>query len=284
MSRLGPVGPRATPPTKIAEGREAEIFEWDAHTVLRLYRDAGAHDRAERELAAMSAVRGALPCVPIPHGRLDWQGRPGLLMERLDGRGVLAEIQRRPWRVWRLARLCGRVHADVNRLRAPAALPELKALLRRRLEDAPRTPDALRAAALAELARLPDGEALCHGDFQPDNVLLCAAGPAVIDWPHAARGDPCADFARTALMMRVGSLAPGAPWLIRWGQWVGRDLFHRAYVAGYTEAARYDADAVRRWQFVRAVERLADEIPEERADLLREAARLRSSVAPPAAA
>lgn len=262
------------PLTRIAEGREAEIFSRGDREVLRLYRDPSAGDRADREMLALAAVRTALPCVPEPHGRLDWNGRPGILMQRLDGHGILSEIQRRPWRVFELAKLCGRVHAELNALRAPADLPDLRSELERRIEGDSSIPDELRALALAELARTPDGDALCHGDFQPDNLLLCPTGPAVIDWGNATRGDACGDFARTALMMGVGSLAPGAPALIRWGRGAGRGLFTRLYVAGYEETRGYDAEAVLRWKLVRAVERLADRIAEERRPLLRAAAHL----------
>jgi len=261
--------------TKLAEGREAEIFVWSEHEVLRLYRDPQAHERADREALVLDAVHAALPCVPVLCGRMNWDGRPGLRMQRLDGRGMLAEIQARPWRVWALAKLCGRVHADVNRVRAPETLPDLRSTLGRRIESLESAPTALRRAALAELSSLPDGDALCHGDFQPDNVLLCSTGPAVIDWPHATRGDPCGDFARTALVMRLGALPPGAPPLIRWARWAGRGLFARAYVAGYRETRRYDDETLRRWLFVRAVDRLADGIAEERDSLLRTANRLR---------
>lgn len=271
-------GPDGARPTRIAEGREAEIFAWGEHDVLRVFRDANAHDRADREMRALDAVRAALPGVPAVRERMEWNGRPALRLERLDGRGVLAELQQRPWRAWTLARLCGRVHARLNQIRAPDALPALQGELRRRLEDQA-IPGALRAAALAELDRLPDGDALCHGDFQPDNVLLCSGGPVVIDWPNAARGDACADFARTALMMRFGALPPGAPSLIRWGHRIGRGIFARTYTAGYEETLRHDAAALRRWKLVRAVERLADRIEEERAPLLRAAECLRRAPA-----
>jgi len=266
-------------PIKLAEGREAEIFAWGEHDVLRLYRDPARADAADRELLALAAVRTALPRVPAPRGRRDLDGRPGILMERLDGRGLFAEIQRRPWRVWSLAQLTGRLHAELGGVRAPAALPELKHEVRRRIEALADVPDALRASALAELARLPDGDALCHGDFHPENVLLCTSGPVVIDWPNAARGDACADFARSTLMLRVGSLPPGTPALIRAGRSLGSGLYLRAYRAGYEGIRRYDDTLLRRWQFVRAVDRFADGIPEERSGLLGEAERLRRSLA-----
>jgi aminoglycoside phosphotransferase (APT) family kinase protein len=269
-------GPATAPgAVKIAEGREAEIFAWGEGRVLRLYRDPACGERADRELLALEAVREALPCAPAPHGRMEWNGRPGILMERLAGSAVLPEIQRRPWRVWSLATLTGRVHAELNALRGPASLPKLRPELRRRIEGAASLPEPLRTSALEVLDRLPDGDALCHGDFHPDNVLLCPGGPAVIDWPNATRGDPCADFARTTVMLRAGALPPGAPRLIRWAQGTGRGLFVRAYAAGYAGARRYDEVTFQRWQLVRAVDRFADGIPEERAGLEREAQRLR---------
>ena len=66
---------------------------------------------------------------------MHWDGRPGILMERLDGRGLFAEIQRRPWRAWSLAKLSGRVHANLNAVRAPAELPGLRNEVRRRIEE-----------------------------------------------------------------------------------------------------------------------------------------------------
>jgi aminoglycoside phosphotransferase (APT) family kinase protein len=261
-------------PVKLAEGREAEIFSWGERQVLRLYRDPNSRERADREILALAAVRSALPCAPAHYGRMDWDGRPGILLERLAGHAIFAEIQHRPWRAFALAKLTGRVHASLNAVRAPAELPDLRQEVKRRIEATPGIPDALRASALAELARLPDGDALCHGDFHPENVLLCPDGPIVIDWPNATRGDACADFARTSVMMRVGALPPGTPALIRWGVRGGRGAFLRLYVAGYAETLRHDDATTRRWQFVRAVDRFADGIAEEREALLREAERL----------
>jgi Ser/Thr protein kinase RdoA (MazF antagonist) len=262
-------------PVKIAEGREAEIFAWGDGRVLRLYRDPGAGPRADREALALEAVREALPSAPAPFGRSDWNGRPGLVMERLAGSPLFAVMLRRPWRVWEIAALSGRVHAGVNALRAPAGLPDLRTEIDRRIRGHAGIPEDLRAAALGALARLPDGDALCHGDFHPENVLLCEDGPVVIDWPNATRGDPCADFARTTVMLRAGSLPPGAALLLRIGQHVGRSLFARAYEGGYERVRRYDGDLLRRWQLVRAVDRFADGIAEEFAALERVARGLR---------
>ena len=45
------------------------------------------------------------------------------------------------------------------------------------------------------------GKALCHGDFNPTNVIITSEGDwRVIDWSHVRLGDPLADVARTYLL------------------------------------------------------------------------------------
>jgi hypothetical protein len=80
------------------------------------------------------------------------------------------------------------------------------------------------------------------------------------------------------LMMRVGSLPPGAPALIRWGRWIGRGALCVAYRRAYQSKSKrsFDLTTLRRWEFVRGVDRFADEIPEERSALLGEVKRLQT--------
>ena len=42
---------------------------------------------------------------------------------------------------------------------------------------------------------------LCHGDYNPSNVIITKDGtPYVIDWAHATQGNAAADVARTYLL------------------------------------------------------------------------------------
>ena len=43
---------------------------------------------------------------------------------------------------------------------------------------------------------------LCHGDFQPDNIIVTDDGKLyVLDWVHATQGNASADAARTYLLL-----------------------------------------------------------------------------------
>lgn len=54
------------------------------------------------------------------------------------------------------------------------------------------------------LAGMPKHDKVCHGDFNPSNVIITDNGDAyVIDWAHATQGNASADAARTYLLFML---------------------------------------------------------------------------------
>lgn len=264
----------ATGLQRIAEGREAEIFAWEPGVVLKLFRDEPwATASRDVELAAMSAVSGAagpMPPAPMPGalGTVEVDGRPGLLIERVDGVDMLTRIGKQPWYVVSAGSAMAKVHAAVHAAQASASLSTLHDRLERQLRMvATQRPD-IADRGLRALESLPRGDRLLHGDFHPANIILSPRGPIVIDWPNATRGDPAADVARTLLMMRLGELPPGAPWLIRRLEKVGRAILRSRYVATYRKVAGMDAALIERWMIPVAIARLTEGIEPERPKIL----------------
>lgn len=65
-------------------------------------------------------------------------------------------------------------------------------------------PASLRYDLHVRLDGLPRHTKLCHGDFQPSNIILKADGtPYIIDWSHATQGNGSADAARTYLLFHL---------------------------------------------------------------------------------
>ena len=61
------------------------------------------------------------------------------------------------------------------------------------------------------LQGMPRGKALCHGDFNPTNVIITPKGDwRVIDWSHVRLGDPLADVARTYLLFWLSGYVSAA--------------------------------------------------------------------------
>jgi thiamine kinase len=235
----------------VGAGREAEIFAWGEGRVLRLARDPRAERMIDREAAALAAAHAAGAPVPAVYERVTVDGRPGLVLERVDGPDLLDLFRRRPSRLLVISRTLGRRHAELHAVAGPVELPALRDELRRRL-DSPLVPAAVSALALERLESLPDGDRLLHGDFHPANLLATAAGEVVVDWTNGARGDPHADVARTLILLRHAP--PGL-----------RRVVASTYLRAY---GRLDRPLVARWKRVWAAARLAEDIPEEREHLL----------------
>jgi aminoglycoside phosphotransferase (APT) family kinase protein len=95
-----------------------------------------------------------------------------LMLERVDGPTMLAELQRKPWTMAGHARTLADLH--------------------HRLHEIPF-----------------EGERLIHVDFHPDNVLLSRRGPVVIDWANARSGRPGFDVAVTWVICATSGGALG---------------------------------------------------------------------------
>ena len=51
------------------------------------------------------------------------------------------------------------------------------------------------------LEGMPKHTKVCHGDFNPSNIIITPGGtPYIIDWAHATQGNASADVARTYLL------------------------------------------------------------------------------------
>ena len=61
------------------------------------------------------------------------------------------------------------------------------------------------------LGDMPKHSKLCHGDFNPSNIIITEDGtPYILDWSHATQGYGSADAARTYLLFWLNSDINGA--------------------------------------------------------------------------
>ncbi|MCH8814408.1 MAG: phosphotransferase [Chloroflexi bacterium] len=254
---------------KVGEGREAEMFEWGDGKILRLQRDPDSQARVALQAVAIEAASKSGLRVPAVYGEATELGRPGLIMERLDGTDILTLLGTKPWKLLWAARVCSELHAQMHDAIAVSEIVPLKQRIRGMIESSDKVPERFAAFVLKELDELPDGDRLLHGDFHPGNVMTHGDEPVVIDWTAVSRGDPAADFARTRLLLRIGELPPGAPFLLHVIAAVGRSVLWRLYDREYRRRRSPDMSIVERWETVRVADRLVEGIAEERPTLLK---------------
>lgn len=94
---------------------------------------------------------------------------------------------------------------------------------------------------LERLDGLKKGTAVCHGDFNPSNVIVSEDSTlSVCDWAHATQGAPAADVAMTYLLFSLTSKEQA-----------------EAYLDTYCERADMAKQIVRQWLPVIAASELA---------------------------
>ncbi len=246
-------------------GGEAEIYEWGDGRVLRLL-NAGTRaslDAIRPEVAAMRAAGAAGVPVPGVYDLVEFDGRVGYVMDRIDGGPMLDALLRQPWKMLGLIREFGAIHARVHGIRAPEGMTSSHERLTRELARLPDSDAELRGRGEQLLATLPGGESLLHGDYHPLNLLLDRDRPVVIDWPAATSGPPEADVARTSVLMAAATPPKGMPVMLWLMGALRRRLFIPRYVAAYRKQRSLDLDQVRQWKIVHAIARLVEAPPEE---------------------
>ncbi len=63
----------------------------------------------------------------------------------------------------------------------------------------------------ARLEGMPKHNKVCHGDFNPSNIIITQDGTAyILDWSHATQGNASADAARTYLLFWLSGDIAGA--------------------------------------------------------------------------
>jgi len=150
----------------IGAGRAADVYAIGSGRVLRRYRTP-FEVRPEAEIMRYLGQAG----YPVP-AVYDADGTD-LVMERLDGRDMLADLARRPWLARRHARTLADLHNRLHQIAAPAGFPQV----------------------------FGPGDKVLHLDFHPGNVMLTSRGPVVIDWSNVRSGPAGADVAMAYLIM-----------------------------------------------------------------------------------
>jgi uncharacterized protein (TIGR02172 family) len=256
--------------TLIGKGRTADVYAWGEGRILKLYQSWMPVGGVAQEFALTRAAQAAGVPVPAAYELVEVEGRHGIVFERITGVSLLSELQARPARLFAIARQLAELHAQIHAVRTPDGLPAQRRQIESGIEDARGLEPADRQIALDSLKKLPDGESLCHGDFHPDNILMSARGPVIIDWMTGTRGQPLADVARTSMILQTGGLPPGMPLPARMLINASRAILHAIYLNRYLQLCPASRAQIEQWRLPLLAARLREvnDYPQERQLLL----------------
>ncbi|MBM3116103.1 phosphotransferase family protein [Jeongeupia naejangsanensis] len=252
----------------VGRGRTAEVYDHDDGQVLKLFHGFVDAASVEGEFAKARFARANRISTPAALSLVQRDDRLGIVYQKVAGRSLLDALKRRPLGMRGIARQMACLHRSVHAVEGAPELASQKQVLCDAIRQAAGLDARSKQTVIDYTMTLPDGQALCHGDFHPDNILV-DAGLWVIDWMTGVRGHPACDVARTAMLLECADIPGDMPVLVR--RLMGRMqawLAH-TYLREYLRPGGLSAAEVAQWRLPNDAARLAERLgPNERRVML----------------
>lgn len=132
-----------------------------------------------------------------------------IVSEYIEGKTLAQLIQENPNKYDEYLEKFVDIQMEIHSKKAPL-LNKLKDKMNRKISEADL--DATTRYDLhTRLEGMPKHNKVCHGDFNPSNIIIKDDGtPFILDWSHATQGNASADVARTYLLFYLEGNIDGA--------------------------------------------------------------------------
>lgn len=166
-------------------------------------------------------------------------GKWAIVREYIAGKTLSELMDEHPEKLSEYLDLFVNVQMKIHDQRCPM-LTKLKDKMKNKISMAD-VDDTIRYELQTRLEGMPKHNKVCHGDFNPSNVIVGDDGQLyVCDWAHATQGSPAADVATTYLLFALNSKDQA-----------------EAYLELYCDRADMPMQVVRQWTSIVAASELA---------------------------
>ncbi|MBO5384582.1 MAG: phosphotransferase [Ruminococcus sp.] len=126
-------------------------------------------------------------------------GKWAIVSDFVDGKTLAQLMEENPEKFDEYLELFVNLQMQVHSLKCPL-LSKLKDKMHKKISETDL--DATTRYELhTRLEGMPKHNKVCHGDFDPSNIIISSDGtPYILDWAHVTQGNASADVARTYLL------------------------------------------------------------------------------------
>ncbi len=158
------------------------------------------------------------------------ENRWALVTEFIEGTPLDVLMREHPEKEDEYLNLFIDIQLEIMSKKVPT-LNRLKDKYKRKLSEAD-IDDTTRYELLQRLEGTKNHDKLCHGDFNPSNVIINENGEySIIDWAHATQGNASADVAKTFLLFSLN----------------GQTELAEKYLNLFTEKSGLEKRGIQRW-------------------------------------
>lgn len=178
-------------------------------------------------------------------------GKWAIVSEYIEGKTLATLIEENPEKLDEYLEFFVKLQIEIHTKRV-ALLTELRDKMRNKIEESS-LDETLKFDLRTRLKSMPRHHKLCHGDFNPSNIIITNDGkPYILDWSHVTQGNASADVARTYLLFSLQ----------------GKDEVASKYLQLFCDYTNTDIRYVQSWMPIVAASQSVKEKEEEKDFLL----------------
>ncbi|MDR2090801.1 MAG: phosphotransferase [Clostridiales bacterium] len=184
---------------KIIAVRTSKIIYRDGDRVVKVFDESYSKSDVLNEALNQARVEETGLNIPSILEVTKQDGKWAIISEYVEGKTLQQLMTENPEKKDEYLNLFVDLQMSVHAKRSPL-LSRLKDKMNRKIGEANLDP-TVRYDLNTRLEGLPKHNKVCHGDFNPSNIIIKEDGTAyILDWSHATQGNASADVARTYLI------------------------------------------------------------------------------------
>lgn len=183
----------------IGVGNTATVYEWEEGKVLKLFNQGYPKDAVEKEFHNAMAIRNLDFPKPKAYEIISFEDRTGIVYDMMGGESLLDWVLK-TGNVQKCAVYMANLHKTIIQ-NTISNVPSYKEFLKLHIPNTLPVNSKEREKVLQMIDKLPDGNTLCHGDFNPANILISEGHTVAIDFMNICHGDFLYDVARAVFLV-----------------------------------------------------------------------------------
>ncbi len=196
-------------PERIIAVRTGKTIYRDGDTVVKMFDKDYSKSDVLSEALNQSRVENIGINVPKVIEVTTIEGKWAIVSEFIEGKTLARLMEENPEKKDEYLDFFVDLQIKVHSAKCPL-LNKLADKMARKIDETDLDPTT-RYELHTRLASMPKHVKVCHGDFNPSNIIVKEDGtPYILDWSHVTQGNASADVARTYLLFYLAGDFNGA--------------------------------------------------------------------------
>lgn len=185
----------------ISKGKNASVYR-DGNDAIKLFNKEVAKTDVLNEALNTTRVEETGLAIPSIREVGVVEGQWAITMNYIEGKTLAQIMKEDPRNLKKYMEDMVDLQLEIHSKRAPL-LNKLKDKLVRQINSLDMIDNIKKYDLLTRLDGMPKHVKVCHGDFNPHNIIVSNDKMYVLDWVHATQGNASADAARTYLLFAL---------------------------------------------------------------------------------